>query len=191
MRTCLDCKIEKDVESFYVNKTVKSGRDSKCKDCRKAYSAATYKADPKKAQEAKRKRYYANPEKMREYSRQWYAENTERALASASDWQSRNKDKVRSYAKKGRTLHPAKKNFYTQTYRAKKRGAMPPWLTDEDKANIRGFYAMSARLSQCLGIPHHVDHIYPLQGKTCSGLHVPWNLQVIPATVNIAKGNRL
>jgi hypothetical protein len=35
---------------------------------------------------------------------------------------------------------------------------------------------------------YQVDHIYPLHGEFVSGLHVPWNLHVIPATINIAKG---
>jgi hypothetical protein len=35
-----------------------------------------------------------------------------------------------------------------------------------------------------------VDHEIPLQGENISGLHVPWNLQVIPASKNQSKGNK-
>lgn len=35
---------------------------------------------------------------------------------------------------------------------------------------------------------YEVDHIVPLHGENVSGLHVPWNLKVIPKTINRAKG---
>lgn len=40
------------------------------------------------------------------------------------------------------------------------------------------------------GFKWHVDHIIPLNGRDVSGLHTWNNLQVIPASVNLSKGNR-
>lgn len=66
----------------------------------------------------------------------------------------------------------------------------PKWLTNNHIIEITEFYAEATRLTEKSGILHHVDHIVPLQGKKVSGLHVPWNLQILTATENLSKRNK-
>lgn len=72
--------------------------------------------------------------------------------------------------------------------RATEMQAVPQWLTVEDAGAIEAIYAESRALSIKTGVRHEVDHIVPLQGINVRGLHVPWNLRVVSATVNRAKG---
>lgn len=65
--------------------------------------------------------------------------------------------------------------------------ATPSWLTIEQVADIEAMYFKARYLTKRTGIPHVVDHIIPLNHPEVSGLHVPWNLQVITAKENAAK----
>lgn len=67
---------------------------------------------------------------------------------------------------------------------------MPPWLTTEHWEAINAFYLEAARLTKETGIPYCVDHKHPLRGKTVSGLHVPWNLQIMTQVDNLRKSAR-
>ncbi len=66
----------------------------------------------------------------------------------------------------------------------------PKWLTTEQLRCIDAKYAMARWLSDVVGVAYHVDHIIPLNGTLVSGLHVPDNLRVVRAEVNLAKGNK-
>ena len=68
---------------------------------------------------------------------------------------------------------------------------MPQWLSEPDKGRIEDFYWFAQDLYKVTGEVYHVDHIVPLQGKTVCGLHVPWNLQILPADLNLSKGNNM
>jgi len=64
-------------------------------------------------------------------------------------------------------------------------------LTEQHKNEIAEVYAQAVEQEKRTGVKHHVDHIVPLQGENVCGLHVPWNLQVLTATQNRSKGNRI
>ena len=75
--------------------------------------------------------------------------------------------------------------------RALKMERTPKWLDKEEKKLIRDLYKERDRLNREEGyIKYHVDHIFPLAGKTVSGLHVLNNLEIITAEENLRKTNK-
>ena len=102
----------------------------------------------------------------------------------------KNKDKIKSIASKWQKNNKGKVNAVTAKRHAAKMQRTPPWLSKQQLNKIKDFYVMAAELETVFPWKQCVDHIVPLQGKTVSGLHVPWNLQILPAKENISKGNR-
>ena len=99
-----------------------------------------------------------------------------RAWRAANDYRARFKHE-----------HPALKAAKAALRIARKKQATPPWV---DLSAIEAIYVECERIGRATGVAHEVDHIWPLAGKTACGLHVPWNLQIIPATENRLKGNK-
>ena len=80
-----------------------------------------------------------------------------------------------------------KVNNKTYRYRAKKYSDAVV-LTQEEHERILTIYKECAKLTEETGVPHHVDHIHPISK---GGKHHPDNLQILTATENIRKSNKL
>jgi hypothetical protein len=126
---------------------------------------------------AESKRYREkNKEKIRAKKKiaqhKWYWEQGGKKIAQlrAKDYRS---------TEIGRT----KENAKTNLRRARLIHATPKWITDKDKKEMQEIYKSCPK-------GYHVDHIVPLRGKNVCGLHVPNNLRVVSAYVNMSKGNR-
>ena len=147
----------------------------------------------------KRKEFY------KQYNREWYLKHREEAIANAKQWQldnreQANKNNLASYhrnkdANREKQKAWARANVGLITAKIKRRdlakiNRTPKWLSKDDIWLMQEMYLLSTARTKLTGFRWHVDHIIPLQGKTVSGLHVPTNLQVIPAIENIRKGNR-
>jgi len=118
-----------------------------------------------------------DPEKQRKYSRDWKRRNPQ----SGRKWREENPEKSKECTRRWQKNNAGAKKAAKARYRASKLQRTPTW---SDSEKIRAVYDSCPE-------GWHVDHIYPLQGETVSGLHVVENLQLLPAKENLSKGNRI
>ena len=143
-------------------------------------------------QKARTRAWYANNvARAAQYHREYRAKNAERKKAYYADYYVKNADRLKEVARINgpawAAANPEKNRAKANKRRAVKLCATPQWA---DHDAINSVYAECIKIEQKTGIPHHVDHIVPLQGRTVSGLHVHNNLQILPSKMNQSKGAR-
>jgi len=118
------------------------------------------------------------------YKKKEYLKSNERYRHTEGgiDFRKRNQKKYNATSYKKR---PEVYKAGTALRRATLAKATPKWLTKEMKKEISNLYKKAKELNLS------VDHIYPINGKTCTGLHVPWNLQLLTLSENCSKKNRI
>ena len=175
MRTCNKCKKLLELESFHKVKSFPLGRAYTCKEC---------------ARDRSRSWNLENKSRKAETNRKHYLENRESYLdrVKKSTWAKDNKERIRELSKiRYNSNNGASRVAY---YRNKRRNATPSWLTFCQKKEMENFYWLAKDLHLVTGEFYDVDHIVPINGKDICGLHVPWNLQILPKDLNISKSNK-
>ncbi len=156
--------------------------------------------------EKAREEYLRNKDRYLARAKKWAIQNPDKRKSIRKKWRDANYEKARSIEITSAKKHRPKKSQYQRRYRqdnpglsasycAKRRAAQleatPKWLTENQRLEIEQIYIQASELSWLSEGGLHVDHIVPLQGKEVRGLHVPWNLQILPAPLNFSKSNKL
>ena len=120
--------------------------------------------------------------------RRYYEKNREIVIARAA---ARPHEEVREYKEKYKAANPELYKALTSVRKRRHRNATPPWITKEQKLQIRQMYLQAQKLTKMTGERYVVDHIIPLINDSVCGLHVPWNLRVMTQEENLKKSNKL
>jgi hypothetical protein len=169
MKRCSVCKEARLLSEFPVRRASPDGLGYICKPCVWVRSRAWREA---------------NREAHRASVLEWQKKNKDRVNQRCKDWRERNKLRRAESVKSWNERNQDKRAAAVARRRAKL--VTPIWA---NKSEINKFYAEAKRLERETGIKHHVDHIVPLNSELVCGLHVEWNLQVIPAKENVLKRN--
>lgn len=199
MKICNTCKIEKDKTAFYARKNRPSGITGSCKKCLDKQRDIWRKNNLEKQASFNAKWRAKNPDKTtakkdpiknRARTKAWALANPEKVKLQKINWRKNNREKDNADHRLWNRLNPGKKNALTAKRRAAKLKATPKWLTKEHKKEIACYYITAKELQWLSNEPLEVDHIIPLQNKNICGLHVPWNLQILPKSFNKTKSNK-
>ena len=184
MKTCPTCLIEKPFSEFYKCKPKKDGYSRCCKLCDNARNAQRQKSP--QAKSTRRKWVEANREALAAYQKsyqpEYFQEHREEYKARNNKWREANSERSKElqrnhFQKPKRKL----KHKINQAFRRVR----------QQKATFKGYEAQIRDIYEKCPPGYHVDHIVPLRGKDVCGLHVPWNLQYLPALENIRKNNKV
>jgi hypothetical protein len=156
------------VKAQSVRATERYRSDPKYREHRLALAKKWDAENPEARAASQTRKWHKHKPKLQAYNKKWREDNAEELAAKKLEWE--RKDKRRN---------PGKYSAKAAETRAKRLHRYVPWA---DKDAINFFY-------ECRPDGCHVDHIIPLQGKVISGLHVPENLQWMPARDNQSKSN--
>lgn len=153
-----------------------------CVECMKAETLVSAK---KRVEYFKQ---YNESDAAKESKRRYYEANKELVIARAMARPTKTKQ---VYRQKHKQNNPETYKALISVRRRRHKNATPPWVTAEQKMEMRQLYLLAQKLTATTGERYAVDHIIPLINAQVCGLHVPWNLRVITQEENLKKSNKL
>jgi hypothetical protein len=210
---CKVCTLADAKEYYSKNKSECQARSKAWKESNKLHVAEYRKKYVEENEDYiksyRKEDYQKNKDRYSTKAKVYYEKNREHLISYSKEYYLKNKDHVSEYNKSyyEATKHDrvednrkrARDWYHNNRARAisrnrerelKQKSATPKWLSEGHKKQIHAIYEHAKDCSVVSGEVYEVDHIIPLQGKNISGLHVPWNLQVLPMDVNRAKSNK-
>lgn len=118
-------------------------------------------------------------------------ENKEAWSAKNYRWRNENRDRIKEKDAEYRETHREERKVYRLSRKVRVRQASKTQLNELDMLVVKECQDLAKIRSEETGIPWHVDHMLPLNGVKVSGLHCAHNLQVIPASLNLYKNNKM
>ena len=160
-KICIKCACEKPLELFHKHKEMKDGRLNKCAEC-VVISVAEWRT---KNPDARKKEHAKVRAKKGFQTRAEYL----------------TKKKANAKGKKACALeHSHKRRLQISKVK----------LTELDEFVFTEAAKLKDLRKTVTNIDWHIDHIVPINHKDACGLHNAFNLQVVPASWNVKKGNR-
>ena len=213
-KKCYKCEVEKFYDDFYKNKSKKDGLADECKECSKKRHKQWRENNKNNIKESKKQYFNKNKNIILEKHKQYYIKNKEYISNQKKKYRENNKEKLqkiskiwrennREYSIKYLKLWYENNKEYNIQYRNNHRDKMLQYehKRNANKLNQLGFLPynyiqiLEERDTYCkycnLHIKiygYHIDHIIPLSK---GGLHDINNLQLICASCNHKKGNKL
>lgn len=169
-KRCSRCGVYKKFDEFYLKYKNSNILHCKCKVC-SDQDSGDWKSE--------------NKEKVKQYRDDYWIANREILLKRSKKYKRANKKRLSESSKRYRARFPHKTTAYSNRRKSLKLNSMHPDLNKDIEMVI---YQTRYRITKCLGIMHHVDHILPLNK---GGFHHHLNLQILPEFINLSKSDEL
>lgn len=163
LKTCFKCGEERPTTDFHKHKQMPDGRLNKCRFCTVKDVAEWRVGRPPRVEE------YLKSDKFK--NRVYGYKHHNPSWTDSDRLQSRRSSSLK-YVNKRRTQEQMLE------------------ITELDEFVFDEAYVLAKLRSSATGIEWNIDHIVPFNHKKACGLHVAYNLQVVPASWNFSKGNR-